>query len=288
MIKDLDLTIKNLLQIEAESGSDLASAKISFAVPDEMWRGTGEGLDLNIYLYDIRKNLTLRTNERQIKRNPDGSICQKSAPPRIDCTYIMTAWKKAADDNNEEKELQEHRLLSQVLHVLLKHPFIPSKHLQGSLIDQEPSLPLITAHLDGLENPSRFWDALGGPLKPSVNCMITISLDIKKEFVGKMVINNIVDYMELGKLESRERVIQIGGRIMNSEEPPAGISGAEVYISDLSRKTNTDQSGFYTFRNLNQGNFKFKVSAEGFKDKQATLRVPSPAGKNFDFRLVPQ
>lgn len=288
MIKDLDLTIRNLLQSEAETGSDLASANISFALPDGTWQGSGDGLDLNIYLYDIRKNLALRTNERQINRNPDGSICQKTVPPRIDCTYLITAWKKSAGDTNEEKELQEHRLLSQVLHVMLKQPLIPSRYLQGSLKDQEPSLPLITAYLDGPENPSKFWDALGSPLKPSINCMITISLDIKKEFTGKMVINNILDYMEIGKPGSLERVIQIGGRIMNSEAPPSGIKGAVVIISDLNRKTNTDQDGFFTFTNLNQGKFQFKVSAEGYKDKKATLNVPSPAGENYDFRLVPQ
>lgn len=282
MIKDLDLTLKELLSSEAESGSVLAEATISFSVPNEKWQQKGSGLDLNAYLYDIRENRKLRTNERQHQRNSDGTITIKSPPPRIDCAYLITAWNKATDPGEEEKELQEHRLLSQVLQVLLRNPTIPSGHLQGALTGQKPPLPLIAAQQDGLPDPVEFWNALGSPLKPSINCVITISLDLKQKTKPLDVVTS-----RITKLNAVEEVIQIGGRVLNKAKPPEGICDAEVMIPELQKKTKTDANGFYTFINLPRGKLAFKVRATGYRSEQVTIEIPAPTGTNYDIQLSP-
>lgn len=274
MIKDLDLSLKTLLLEEAEPGSELASANISFSVPDEKWQGSGSGIDLNVYLYDIRENRNLRTNERQYERNPDGSTTQKKSPPRIDCAYLITAWNKATG-TSEEKELQEHRLLSQVLYVLMRNPTIAS----------EPPLPLVVSQQDGLPNPVEFWSALGSPLKPSISCVVTLSLDLKKWITGPMVITKITEYEQLGKPGTRDEVIQIGGRITNTADPPVGIGGAEVTILELQKKTTTDSNGYYTFANLPRGRFTFEALASGYQNEQVTLDIPAPSEQNYDIQL---
>lgn len=196
MIRDLDLTLKSLLTTEAEPGSELRKADISFSVPDEEWQKKGNKLELNAYLYDIRQNRELRTNEMQRQQNQEGKIIQQLSPPRIDCAYLITAWNKAAA-GSEDRELQEHRLLTQVLFVLMRHPTIPEGCLQGSLKDQELPLPVVTAQQGHLNDPVEFWNTLNTPARPSINCIVTIALDLKKWREAAMVLTKVTEYQQL-------------------------------------------------------------------------------------------
>lgn len=173
MIRDLDDTIQALLETRAPAGSELAGADISFDLPDAEWRGGLDSLTVNCYLYDIRENLEMRTNELLLQRSPDGTRAARRRPPvRIDCAYCITAWSPATD----ESVLEEHRLLSQVLTVLLRNPTIPSDVLQGSLMDQIPPYPTVIASPDGVKNQPQFWNALDQQLKPSLNYVVTLAL----------------------------------------------------------------------------------------------------------------
>ncbi len=173
MIRDLDDTIRELLETRAPAGSELAGATISFDLPDADWRAGLDQLTVNCYLYDIRQNPELRTNELLLQRSGDGTrAVRRRAPVRIDCAYCITAWSPAT----EESVLEEHRLLSQVLVVLLKNPTIPSDVLQGSLVDQIPHYPTVIASPDGVKNQPEFWGALDQQLKPSLNYVVTLAV----------------------------------------------------------------------------------------------------------------
>jgi hypothetical protein len=151
----------------------LAGADISFDLPDADWRGGLETLTVNCYLYDIRENLELRTREPVLQRSPDGTRATRRPPPvRIDCAYCITAWSRAT----EESVLEEHRLLSQVLLVLLRNPTIPASALQGSLVNQVPPYPTVIAAPDGVKNQPEFWGALDQQLKPSLNYVVTLAV----------------------------------------------------------------------------------------------------------------
>ncbi len=173
MIQDLDDTIRELLETQAPSGSELAGADISFDLPDADWRAGLTTLTVNCYLYDIRENLELRRAEPIIQRSGDGTrAIRRDQPRRIDCAYCITAWSPAAD----ESVLDEHRLLSQVLTVLMRSPTIPAAVLQGSLVDQIPPFPTVIASPDGVKNQPEFWGALDQQLKPSLNYVVTLAL----------------------------------------------------------------------------------------------------------------
>jgi hypothetical protein len=173
MIRDLDDTIKQLLATQAEPGSELAGADISFDLPDAEWRASLTTLTVNCYLYDVQENRELRTVEMPIQRSPDGTGAVRRKPPvRIDCAYCITAWSPATD----ESVLEEHRLLSQVLLVLLRNPTIPTGVLQGSLATQIPPYPTVIASPDGVKNQPEFWGALDQQLKPSLNYIVTLAL----------------------------------------------------------------------------------------------------------------
>lgn len=285
MIKDLDLTLKKLLSSEAEPGTELASANINFCVPDAKWQGTGTSLDLNVYLYEIKENRSLRNNEKFKQRDPDGTITQKQSPPRLDCAYLLTAWNKSTSTVGEEKELQEHRLLSQVLQVLMRNPAIPSAYLQGSLATQQPPLPLVAAQSDGLPDPVKFWSSLGSPFRPSINCVITLSLDLKQKWISsKMVITKQTIY-ELMGTGHKIAEYQIGGRILKAADPTVGLDGAKITILELAKETSSDPNGYYTFLGLSDGDFTFKVTKQGYKTKQVTMKIPAPQDSNYDIKL---
>ena len=175
MIRDLDDTLAKLMESRAPEGSELAAANISFDLPDAQWRSGLEALTVNCYLYDIQENRALRTNEQPIQRSADlKRAIRRQAPVRIDCAYCITAWSPAT----EESILEEHRLLSQVLRVLLQHPTIPADALQGGLITQIPPFPTVIASAQGVKNQPEFWGALDQQLKPSLNYVVTLVMSL--------------------------------------------------------------------------------------------------------------
>ncbi len=173
MIRDLDDTIRTLFETRAIPGSELAGADIVFDLPDAEWRAGLVSLTVNCYLYDIRENREMRTNEPIVQRNGDGSrATRRRAPSRVDCAYCITGWSPAA----AESVLEEHRLLSQVLHIMLRNSTIPADVLQGSLVDQIPPYPTVIASTEGVKNLPEFWAALDQQLKPSLNYVITLAV----------------------------------------------------------------------------------------------------------------
>jgi hypothetical protein len=172
VIRDLDDTLRELLEQAAPPGSELAGADISFDIPDGDWRGTVDKLTVNCYLYDIRENRDLRTTEPIRQRDPvTNRSTWRQAPVRIDCAYCITAWSPALDESVQD----EHRLLSQVLMVLLRNRTIPPGVLQGSLTAQMPPYPTVVASTDGMKNLPEFWGALDQQLKPSLSYVVTLA-----------------------------------------------------------------------------------------------------------------
>jgi hypothetical protein len=178
VILDLDLTIRELLETRAAPGSELAGADVVFDLPDAVWRSGLGQLTVNCYLYDVRENPELRTIEPLMHRSGDGARAARLRPPsRIDCSYCITAWSTATDD----PVLEEHRVLGQVLRILLRNPTMPTDVLQGSLAVDIPPYPTIIAAADGIRNQPDFWGALDQQLKPSLNYVITLAMMLDDE-----------------------------------------------------------------------------------------------------------
>lgn len=177
MIRDLDDTVKAFIEQAAKPGSDLAQAEISFDLPDSTWRKNVKenGHTINCYLYDVQENTQLRTHEPLIQRGGSDErerAVRRRPPARVDCSYRLTAWSPA----DREAVLEEHRLLGQVLKVLLKNRTIPQEVLQGDLADQIPPYPTVIASPNGLGNRTEFWAALDHPVKPSLSYVVTLAI----------------------------------------------------------------------------------------------------------------
>ena len=79
---------------------------------------------VNIFLYDLREAERLRTSEWSAMTK-DGRTFEGRPPMVMECSYAVTAWTQAVED--------EHRLLSQVLAILYAYPEIPQEALNGRL-----------------------------------------------------------------------------------------------------------------------------------------------------------
>lgn len=199
MIHDLDETLRELLTRTLPPGL-VEQVTISFATPDNQFPPTSVTLPaIDLFLYDMRENRDLRSNEWRMERSSDGTATKRPPPVRVDCSYLVTAWpSESAPDPAED----EHRLLGEVMKVLLRHPTIPAEVLQGDLQGQEPPLPTISLHPGRLQSVGEFWQALGGKPKAALNYTVTIGVEVHKAVeIGPPVIDKRLKFKQGTKEE---------------------------------------------------------------------------------------
>jgi hypothetical protein len=280
MIRDLDASFKAMLTGEAPLGSELASATISFAAPDKTWQGQGKGLELDVYMYRVLDNRELRSNERRLQYNGDGTVTEQLFPARIECSYIISAWNKSTDMPGQDKELQEHRLLSQVLYVLWRNPTMPPQYLVGLLANAEIALPLIAAENEDMSAKPDFWSALEIYVKPAITCRITIAMDLKLDVTGPMVTTLQTNYL----LDST--MYAIGGTVRSAVSPATTIPQAWIKLDASSRTYAADNQGNFIIEQIVPGLHQLTVRAVGFKEGNRQVQVPDPTGI-YDVSLTP-
>jgi uncharacterized protein DUF4255 len=192
MFHDLDATLAALVQGEMS----LRSIPISFATPDDQFPPSGVTPPaVAFFLYDIRENVDLRTNQWETERQPTGMTARRRPPARVDCSYLITAWPH---ENAPNPAQDEHRLLGDVLKVLLRHRRIPERYLRGELAGQEPPLPARITADSRLQSIGEFWQAMGGRPKATLHYSVTLSVDV-------------FDPIEVGP-EVTEKVVRVGQR----------------------------------------------------------------------------
>jgi len=278
MIRDLSLTLRAILDDPTLSATfpELAAAQIVFDRPIETFNPTQTTVDL--FLYDIRENTELRSNEPIVQRG-NGQVTIVPPPLRVSCSYLVTAWPVGGI----EMALQEHRLLSQALQVLSRHPTIPSIYLQGSLIGQEPPLPLMAARADGLPNPAEFWTSLGSRLRASFTVTVTIAMDVFAPEIAPMVITQEVELQQMGLPATQEEFFRIGGRVTDAGNQP--IANVTVTLAEPGLATITDADGRYTLGRITAGTYTLRVQS-GATIQQVSITVPATTGSNYNVQLV--
>jgi hypothetical protein len=141
---------------------------ISFDAPDKDWSARVSRPTINMYLWDVRRNISERELGMETVHDENGRPHRRPPLPRVDCRYLVTAWTADIRD--------EHSLLGATLAALLRHDEIEAEYLQGSYRDVVPVPTIEIAAGDGREN-SDFWSALGGQLKPGLDVTVTATVD---------------------------------------------------------------------------------------------------------------
>jgi hypothetical protein len=283
-IDDLSETLKSVLQDPsfATMFPELASADIIFDRPTDTLAPPKTTVDL--FLYDLREDLDLRSNENTITRAGSQTITHPPAL-RLACSYLATAWPVGGAD----LPLQEQRLLSEVLVVLSHYPEIPSSFLQGSLAGQEPPLPMVALHPDALKNLAEFWSSLGSKLKASLTVTVTISVPVFSDITDFVVTTENLAFAP-GMSAPFETALEFGGQVVNSLSQ--GVAGALVDVLDplslvpSAPQQTTRRSGHYVFPRIAAGNYKLRAVATGFKPQLQPVTIPGVSG-DYQIQLTP-
>jgi uncharacterized protein DUF4255 len=141
---------------------------ISFEAPDKDWSARVSRPTINMYLWDVRRNVSERELGMEMVHDENGRPHRRTPLPRVDCRYLVTAWTSDIRD--------EHSLLGATLAALLQHDELEAEYLQGPYRNVSPVPSIEIAAGDGREN-SDFWSALGGQLKPGLDVTVTATVD---------------------------------------------------------------------------------------------------------------
>ncbi|MFN9172365.1 MAG: DUF4255 domain-containing protein [Dolichospermum sp.] len=203
MLKDLDETLKLLLSNNLKNDViDQRGYKISFEPPSQEIEN--EGTIINLFLYDIRENVELRSSVRSwdmpIQATEGQRVSKRVfASTRVDCSYLITVWtnrpQSNRDDSNQVPFLYEHQILGEIMQILVRYRYIPSTILQGTLTKQELPVPIISLRSGQFQNLGEFWQAMGGKPKASIHCTVTIPVpyvvDDEQEKVPLITTSNV-------------------------------------------------------------------------------------------------
>lgn len=246
MIHDIDETIRAMLAEELNRfdaySTGTVTYDISFDLPNKDWESKPKQKDLtvNLYLYDVRENHELRSNELNVTRNVNNSISRSRRPLRVDCYYLVTTWSKA----DPPTVSYEHMFLGHVLWALARNPLIDPRWFQGYLNDLEPipELPTKIAQVDNFKSLGELWSAIENELKPGINYVVTIPIDMEQTFTSQMVLVKIAEY---GSLTSTFRYAIRPSPRKSTVSPPAeherGTRLVKMKIDDqLSKKLAAD------------------------------------------------
>lgn len=199
---------------------------VSFAAPDKDWSARVSRPTINLYLWDVRRNLSERDLGVETVPDSAGRPHLRAPLPRVDCRYLVTAWTTDIRD--------EHALLGATLSALLLHHELDREYLQGSYRDVSPVPRIEVGAGDGKDN-SDFWSALGGQLKPGLDLTVTATVDSALLVpVGPPVERYTVTTRRAdGEPEHR---LFVGGR---TEEPPGTL------VSTAHGATEVGEDGTY-------------------------------------------
>ena len=112
MLADVDRAVAALLESERLGGQ---AAKVAFDAPKKEWAAARTAPTLNLFLADIREDLTRRTTTLIEEVGENGIVESRRQPFRFyNLTYALTAWASRPED--------DHQLLGLALRAHNDHP----------------------------------------------------------------------------------------------------------------------------------------------------------------------
>jgi hypothetical protein len=177
VLQDLDATLAALMRAELA----VQNVAVSFAAPDDQFPPSGVTLPaIAFFLYDVREDHELRSAQWELSQQADGVFTRTPPPVRVTCSYLITAWPSSSTPDPSQ---DEHRLLGEVMKVLLRHRAIPESFLSGELAGQETPLPARIIAEAQLHSLGELWQAMGGKPKATLHYAVTISVSVVEPVV---------------------------------------------------------------------------------------------------------
>lgn len=189
MIHEVDEGIRRLL---ADGDVPGDQGELAFDAPTTDWTARRNAPTVNVFLYDIREDLTRRHAGAVEVHGEDGVLSGWRGVARwFELSYLVTAWTNRPQD--------EHRLLSQALGCLVRSERIEPRWLTGSLAELGLSIGVQVARpVPEGRAATDVWSALGGQLKPAITLTVIAPLAGEWTAAGPpvtegMVLNSTTD-----------------------------------------------------------------------------------------------
>lgn len=166
MLHEMDNALRALVEREVTNGD----IDIEFDAPTKEWATARNRPTIDIYLYDIRQDVT-RNHHGQVNVTDDSGVTteRRPVPKWFRLSYLVTAWTQRPED--------EHRLLSALLTTFLRNDTLPRELVDGTILDDGPAISIAVALPPPQDRSlSDVWSALGGELKPSLDVQLTAPL----------------------------------------------------------------------------------------------------------------
>jgi hypothetical protein len=276
MIHQLDETIRKLVLKRGNLSAD--SITVSFDQPTGDWAAGLTRPTVDLYLYDIRENTELRSQEWIMERDDYGRVSRRPAPLRYDLSYLVTVWTQ-----NQVED--EHAILWRVLGALSGAPVLGVDLLEPSLRDQPYPVVTRTAQPSrAIENLPDLWGVMENQLRPSINYVVTLAMEREVAFTAPLVISRRTDLLlSESPMVTRTAVFDIGGVVYAGKEG-AAINGVSVVVLDSSQECVTDRFGRFRLSNLTEGSHTLKVSVDG-RSAEHSVVVPSENLQAYDLTI---
>jgi hypothetical protein len=264
MLADLDETLRALLKEELERHG-FEGVDIAFDAPSRDWSGQLSKPTVNLFLYDLREAESLRSSEwARVKQ--DGRMVESRPPMVMECSYAVTAWTQAVED--------EHRLLSQVLAILFAYPQLPQERLNGRLVNGSQPWPIKGRIGQGKGEKSDFWSAVGGQYKVSLDYVVRLSVEsgAKKERGPEVRTQTVRTSLSDAPTRTVLEMHRTGGRVRNKRGEP--IANVWVTLPDVGSWTSSAADGQFRFDRLPPGRHRLLARTPDGREADTRLDVP--------------
>jgi hypothetical protein len=256
MINQLDETIRKLVLKRGNFDTD--SVTVSFDQPTGDWAAGLTRPTVNFYLYDIRENTELRSQEWIIERDDKGQVSKRLAPLRYDLSYLVTVWTQ-----NQVED--EHAILWRVLGALAGAQILSVDMLEAGLKTQPYPVQTRTAQPSrAIENLPDLWGVMENQLRPSINYTVTLAMDRAVAFTSPWVISRRLDILDRTAAETTR--------------------STAYEVAETGQNCVTDQFGRYHFGGLPAGDLQLRVQV-GDRQSLHGIPIPSENLQSYDIKI---
>ena len=291
MLNLVDNLISKILDTGWTKNPPPAKPKFFFTIPDEDWRTgvkSGNGMRLNIYLYELSENRNFRRAEWDRVELADGTLALSQPPAYIDCHYLISAWSPAEDGEMAQPVLDEHQVLAEAMRILLAN----SDVVPGALgiadgpVFQNAHIYLTVAPPEPPRVSNDFWSTMKLPWRPAVMLVVTAPLDVLRDSPSAPMVTTLIQrYVPIDSAVVEEQ-IDIGGLVLKAADQ-SPIAAATVLRLENNETAVTDAQGRYVFTGLSRGVHAFRASATGMQPLQRAIGVPADPPDTHVFELAP-
>jgi hypothetical protein len=275
MLADLDETLRVLLKRElGRHGFD--GVEVAFDAPARDWSSQLSGPTVNLFLYDLRESHEFRPTEWRTDRS-NGSHREVRPPMMMECSYAVTAWTQAVED--------EHRLLSQVLGVLFAFPQLPADALAGRLSETARRFA-IEGRIGQPKSDGKadFWTAVGGQYKASLDYVVTLACEsgiayergpeVRTQTIGAGLADAAPGGPALagGVPGTITEMHRFGGKVVDADGAP--LPDVWITLPDIGLFASSDRQGRFLLSRVPPGNHTLVARTRDGAEATAEVAIP--------------